>query len=109
MTQEDLARKSGVTQNTISDAERGARVPHASTVRKLAAALEVEVSKLFEYDPKASSLSEWRERFEIERVIERLAQTGELDRLKDYDIAAVAAEFERELRRRVEEGRGGVA
>src|SRR5215207_5370951 len=45
-SQRDLAAKSGVAQNTISQLERGERKAMPSTVRKLADALEVEPSVL---------------------------------------------------------------
>ncbi len=46
--QEDLAARSGVAQNTISEAETGRRTPRPSTLRKFAAALDVEVGDFFE-------------------------------------------------------------
>ena len=42
MSQEDLAEKSGVARDTISKLERGQRGAYPSTIRKLAAGLEVE-------------------------------------------------------------------
>lgn len=42
LTQEDLARASGVSQNSISRIETGERKPRKSTLAKLAKALEVE-------------------------------------------------------------------
>lgn len=53
--QEDLAARSGVAQNTISEAETGRRTPRPSTLRKFAAALGVEVGDFFEAadSPKA--------------------------------------------------------
>jgi transcriptional regulator with XRE-family HTH domain len=48
MTQEDLAAASGVAQDTISQIELGKREPYATTLRKLAGALDVPVAALFE-------------------------------------------------------------
>ena len=42
MSQEDLAEKSGVARDTISKLETGQRGAYPSTIRKLAAGLEVE-------------------------------------------------------------------
>ena len=42
MSQEDLAEKSGVARDTISKLETGQRRAYPSTIRKLAAGLEVE-------------------------------------------------------------------
>jgi transcriptional regulator with XRE-family HTH domain len=46
MTLSELAEKSGVAANTISEAERGARVPQARTLHKLAQALGVDPAAL---------------------------------------------------------------
>jgi transcriptional regulator with XRE-family HTH domain len=42
MSQEQLAKKSGVARETISKLESGRRGAYPSTIRKLAAGLEVE-------------------------------------------------------------------
>ena len=42
MSQEDLAVKSGVARDTISKLETGQRRAYPSTIRKLAAGLDVE-------------------------------------------------------------------
>jgi transcriptional regulator with XRE-family HTH domain len=42
MSQEDLAEKSGVARDTISKLETGQRGAYPSTIRKLAAGLDVE-------------------------------------------------------------------
>jgi transcriptional regulator with XRE-family HTH domain len=42
MSQEDLAAKSGVARDTISKLETGQRRAYPSTIRKLAAGLDVE-------------------------------------------------------------------
>ncbi len=46
-SQKDLAVKSGVGQDTISGVESGKHEPRPSTLRKLAGALDTEVSNLF--------------------------------------------------------------
>ncbi len=48
LTQEDLARKSGVGVTTIVRIERNQVEPHGRTIRKLADALGVEPSDLLE-------------------------------------------------------------
>ena len=47
MSQEDLATRSGVARDTISKLETGQRRAYPSTIRKLAAGLEVEPRMLF--------------------------------------------------------------
>ncbi len=47
LTQTELAELAGTTQVTISEIETGNREPHASTLRKLARALGVEVADFF--------------------------------------------------------------
>lgn len=46
MSQEELARRSGVARDTISKLETGKRRAYPSTVRKLAEGLEVEPQEL---------------------------------------------------------------
>ena len=48
LSQDDLARASGVDQGTISEIERGKRVPRPSTLRKLARGLGVKVAEVFD-------------------------------------------------------------
>ncbi len=48
LSQQDLSAATGVAQATLSDLERGKRGARASTVRKLAAALDVEPRELME-------------------------------------------------------------
>jgi transcriptional regulator with XRE-family HTH domain len=58
MSQQELAERAGVTQNTVSEIELGHRDPHPATLRKLAKALDVEVAEFFreaEARPKARS------------------------------------------------------
>ncbi len=47
LSQKDLADESGVGQDTISGIESGRHEPRPSTLRKLAAALDVEVADFF--------------------------------------------------------------
>lgn len=47
LSQEQLAEKSGVARDTISKLETGHRRAYPSTVRKLAAGLQVEPQMLF--------------------------------------------------------------
>ena len=46
LSQQDLLRITGVAQATLSDLEGGKRQARASTLRKLAAALDVEPKEL---------------------------------------------------------------
>jgi transcriptional regulator with XRE-family HTH domain len=46
LRQEDLAELAGVGKNTVNRLEKNHTEPHMTTVRKLAAALEVEPSEL---------------------------------------------------------------
>jgi len=48
MTLAELAEKSGVAPNTISQIEHGGRVPQATTLYKLALALRVDPAVLVE-------------------------------------------------------------
>ena len=47
MNQVDLAKASGVAQNTISEIELGKREARPGTLKKLADALDVEIADLF--------------------------------------------------------------
>jgi transcriptional regulator with XRE-family HTH domain len=63
MSQEELAERSGVARDTISKLETGQRGAYPSTIRKLAAGLEVRPQMLIggvEYldDPSAGEPSE---------------------------------------------------
>jgi transcriptional regulator with XRE-family HTH domain len=46
LTQEELAKKAGVSPSTIVNIERDQTVPHFRTIRKLAAALDVDPTSL---------------------------------------------------------------
>jgi transcriptional regulator with XRE-family HTH domain len=50
-SQQELADASGVSQGAISDIEIGRRKPRGQTLRKLAAALGVEVADLYQGEP----------------------------------------------------------
>jgi len=45
-----LARKAGVSHETVIDAESGRRSPHPETVKKLAEALGVNVGDLVDWE-----------------------------------------------------------
>ena len=48
ISQEELAYRAGLHRTYVSDVERGARNPSVETIEKLARALEISVSMLFE-------------------------------------------------------------
>ena len=48
ISQEELAHRAGLHRTYVSDLERGVRNPSVDSVEKLARALELSVSKLFE-------------------------------------------------------------
>lgn len=50
LSQEDVARKTGVAQGTISDLEQDKRGARVSTLRRLAEALQVEPKELMKGD-----------------------------------------------------------
>jgi len=59
MSQEQLAEKSGVARDTISKLETGQRKAYPSTIRKLAAGLQVEPRLLLgDEHPKTSQEAE---------------------------------------------------
>jgi transcriptional regulator with XRE-family HTH domain len=87
-SQRDLAAKSGVAQNTISQLERGERKAMPSTVRKLADALDVEPSVL---------LNE----FEMARLMARGAQiVSQLPPEAREEFDQTARELDIEIERR---------
>jgi transcriptional regulator with XRE-family HTH domain len=47
ISQDELAKRSGLHRTYISDLERGARNPSVGSIQKIALALEVSVAKLF--------------------------------------------------------------
>jgi transcriptional regulator with XRE-family HTH domain len=48
ISQEELAHRANLHRTYVSDLERGARNPSLDSIEKLARALELSVSKLFE-------------------------------------------------------------
>ena len=48
ISQEELAKRSGLHRTYVSDIERGARNPTVGSIQKIAQALQVPVAKLFE-------------------------------------------------------------
>lgn len=76
-SQKDLADRAGIGQDTISGIESGRREPHPSTLRKLAAALGVQIAEFFS-EPVLSkvdmALSPWPEEIPVqERSRSKLA------------------------------------
>ena len=49
ITQEELSRKSGISESYISELENNLKMPTILTLCKLAEALEVEITKLYKY------------------------------------------------------------
>jgi ribosome-binding protein aMBF1 (putative translation factor) len=60
ISQEDLAERAGLHRNYVSDLERGARDPSISSIEKIAQALNLSVSVLFERT-SAAALTRKRE------------------------------------------------
>lgn len=50
LTQGELAKKAGVAQSTIAQIESGRKDPSISTLRQIAAALDIEIAILFATD-----------------------------------------------------------
>ena len=50
MTQEELAFRSGVSNNMISNVERGIQSPTVETVAAIAKVLDIELYKLFIFE-----------------------------------------------------------
>jgi len=75
MSQEELAERSGVARDTISKLETGRRGAYPSTIRKLAAGLQVQPQMLMggvEYldeGPVGDAEEEHREEYERDRRI----------------------------------------
>ena len=49
MTQEELSRKSGISESYISELENNLKMPTILTLCKLAEALEVDINNLYKY------------------------------------------------------------
>ena len=73
MSQEQLSERSGVARDTISKLETGRRKAYPTTIRKLAAGLEVEPQLLmggvefFEDDPAGEPIEQPAEKLESKR------------------------------------------
>jgi transcriptional regulator with XRE-family HTH domain len=52
LTQEDLAHAAGISTSTLSRIERGLHEPSLPTLRKIAAALDVPPTNLFDADER---------------------------------------------------------
>ena len=52
MTQEELSRKSGISESYISELENNLKMPIILTLCRLAEALEVDISELYKYISK---------------------------------------------------------
>jgi len=50
ISQDELAKRSGLHRTYVSDLERGGRNPSVGSIQKIARALHVPVAKLFEQD-----------------------------------------------------------
>jgi transcriptional regulator with XRE-family HTH domain len=60
ISQEELAHRAGLHRTYVSDIERGVRNPSLDSVEKLARALELSVSQLFERASKQGSEADCR-------------------------------------------------
>jgi transcriptional regulator with XRE-family HTH domain len=77
LSQAKLAARADIDPSTMNQIERGARDPSASTLKKLAAALDVSIAELFEeVDPKARGRALYEPSFDNALTEER--QAGEL-------------------------------
>jgi transcriptional regulator with XRE-family HTH domain len=56
MTQEDLAKRAGISVSFLSMIERGERAPHIETLGKLSTALAVPLTELFAFDSDPEKL-----------------------------------------------------
>ena len=53
ISQKELAKRSGLHRNFVSDLERGARNPTVGSIHKVAEALQLPVAKLFEQNGRS--------------------------------------------------------
>ncbi len=74
-SQEGLARRAGLTVNTISNIESGRHRPFPSTLRKIAAALDCEVPELFGEEPRPKAEAP---KSPLEHI-EELRRTGKIE------------------------------
>ena len=75
MTQEELAEKMAISPKYLSSIERGKENPTLDTFIKLAEALEIEISELFNYSHEKSSN-------ELKSFITGLIKSSSEERLK---------------------------
>ena len=117
LSQKDVADKAHVAEGTVAGIEAGRHTPRASTARKLAAALAVEVADLYgEAIPKGAAPSQVGpsaekpdlsnvfsiNQFEIEKALEKLPPDYDVEHFVDYAMK----EYERLVRQALEEQRG---
>lgn len=57
LSQEQLALKAGIAPSFLGEIERGIKKPSIDTIEKIAIALEISLSELFNYDIKNSKSS----------------------------------------------------
>ncbi len=97
-SQQELADLSDVAQHTISEIELGRRKPQGRTLRKMAAALGVEVSDLLEVEerPKGPSplSAEWALKIPPD-TFEREIQAAETDPLRRL-VAELAGDLSKQ-------------
>src|SRR5215212_5698970 len=106
-SQRDLAARSGVAQNTISQLERGERKAMPSTVRKLAEALGVEPSVLLvdEFVPREHEvLSLMNEGYSMSEVAQKLQLSRGTVRVQLENIMTRLTDATREASRQREAG-----
>jgi transcriptional regulator with XRE-family HTH domain len=83
MSQEQLAEKSGVARDTISKLETGQRKAYPTTIRKLAAGLEVEPGLLLggvEYSGASREVEVSLEKPEVDKKVEVSLEKPEVDK-----------------------------
>jgi len=56
MTQDELAKKAGISVSFLSMIERGERAPHLDTLVKISGALQVPLTELFSFDSNPEQL-----------------------------------------------------
>lgn len=62
VTQAELAHKLGVTAQSISQYERGVKIPKFDTLKKIATALEIKVSCFYDLEPQKEQMFPiWRD------------------------------------------------
>lgn len=94
MTRQQLAEASGVSLNTVANAERGTKEPTLATVRALAEALGVETAVMLE--AVAASQDPGDLAANIDTIAEVLAREG-IDATSLLRMSGRIVELEREL------------